>query len=519
MSNDLIVNVSPEEVSIALMRDKDLTELNKEKNNYAYNVGDYYLAKVSRVIPNLNAAFVDVGYEKDAFLHYLDLGPDIRSLNKFVQETISGKQKAANLMYFKFEPQIQKNGKIGDVVRPGQHLLVKIAKEPISQKGPRLSCELALPGRYIVLVPFSDKISVSSKIRESAERDRLRRLIQSILPKNFGCIIRTAAENQKVADLDKDMNDLVAKWELMHKGIATSKAPAKVLGEMNRATTMLRDMVNKNFSFDSIHVNDKNYFEDLKEYVHNAFPEKEKGVKLFSGRVPIFEHFGVNRQIKQLFGRNVPMKSGAYLIIEHTEALHVIDVNSGNNVKSGESQEASALAVNLEAADEIARQLRLRDIGGIIVIDFIDMYKQDHKKILYKKMKEAMKDDKAKHNVLPPSKIGLIQITRERVRPQVNIETTETCPSCNGTGKIGASVVLVDEIEIKLNNLLKDSNIKTPLSLVVHPYVEAYLKKGWFNSMYKQWRKKFNKKFTLESRTSYQFLEYRFFAPNGEEIS
>lgn len=514
----MIVNVSPEEVSIALLRGKELTELNKEKNNYAYNVGDYYLAKVTRVIPNLNAAFVDVGYDKDAFLHYLDLGPDIRSLNRYVQETISGKQKAANLMYFKFEPQIHKNGKIGDVIRPGQQLLVKIAKEPISQKGPRLSCELALPGRYIVLVPFSDKISVSSKIKESAERDRLKRLIQSILPKNFGCIIRTAAENQKVSDLDKDMQDLVTKWEVMHKAISVSKAPSKVLGEMNRATTMLRDMVNKNFIFDNIHVNDKNYFEDLKDYIVNAFPDKHKAVRLYTGRIPIFEHFGVNKQIKQLFGRNVPMKSGAYLIIEHTEALHVIDVNSGNNVKSGESQEASALAVNLEAANEIARQLRLRDIGGIIVIDFIDMYKVEHKKILFKKMREAMKDDKAKHNVLPPSKIGLIQITRERVRPQVNIETTETCPSCGGSGKIGASVLLVDEIEIKLNNILKDPKVKAPITLIVHPYVEAYLKKGWFNSLYKQWRKKTGKRFNLESRTSYQFLEYRFLMNEEEEI-
>lgn len=520
MSNDLIVNVSPDEVSIALMRGKELTELNKEKNNYAYNVGDYYLAKVTRVIPNLNAAFVDVGYEKDAFLHYLDLGPDIRSLNKYVQETISGKQKSSNLMYFKFEPQIRKEGKIGDVLKPGYHVLVKIAKEPISQKGPRLSCELALPGRYIVLVPFSDKISVSSKVKDSAERDRLKRLIQSIIPKNFGCIIRTAAENQKVLDLERDMQDLVNKWETMHKAISVSKAPAKVLGEMNRATTMLRDMVNKNFSFDAIHVNDKSYFEELKEYVHNAFPDKEKAVKLYSGRMPIFEHFGVNRQIKLLFGRNVPMKSGAYLIIEHTEALHVIDVNSGNNVKSGETQENSALAVNLEAADEIARQLRLRDIGGIIVIDFIDMYRAENKKTLFKKMKEAMKDDKAKHNVLPPSKIGLIQITRERVRPQVNIETQETCPSCGGSGKIGASVVVIEEIENKLNNLLKDSRVKTPITLVVHPYVEAYLKKptGFFKSMYKDWRKKTGKKFTLESRTSFQFLEYRFFDPVGEEI-
>lgn len=518
MSNDLIISVSPDEVSIAFLQNKELVELNKEKNDNAFNVGDYYLAKVSRVIPNLNAAFIDVGYEKDAFLHYLDLGPEIRSLNKYVQDTVAGRQKQSNLMYFKFEPEIRKDGKIGDVLKPGQYVMVKIAKEPISQKGPRLSCELALPGRYLVLVPFSDKISISSKIKEQAERDRLKKLIQSIQPKNFGVIVRTAAENIKVAELDKDLTDLVNRWESAFQAIKTAKAPQKVLGELNRTTTLLRDMVNKNFSFDNVFVSDKTYYEDIKAYVRENFPDKEKGIKFYNGKLPIFEHFGVNKQIKSLFGRNVPMKSGAYLIIEHTEALHVIDVNSGNNVKNSETQEASALAVNLEAADEIARQLRLRDIGGIIVVDFIDMYKHDNKKVLYKKMKEAMRNDRAKHNVLPPSKIGLIQITRERVRPQINIETQETCPSCGGSGKIGASVIVVDEIETKLNNLLKDATARKPIKLVVHPFIEAYLKKGWFSSVYKQWRKKYKKQFTLEARTSLQFLEYRFYDPTGKEI-
>lgn len=518
MSNDLIVNVSPDEVSIALLKGKDLVELNKEKNNYAFNVGDYYLAKVSRIIPNLNAAFVDVGYDKDAFLHYLDLGPQIRSLNKYVQDVLSGKQKSSNLMYFKFEPEIQKDGKIGDVLKPGSHVLVKIAKEPISQKGPRLSCELSFPGRYVVLVPFADKISVSSKIRDAAERNRLKKIVHSLIPKNFGAIIRTAAENQSVEDLEKDMQEVMSRWEEIFNNMKQAKAPEKVLGELNRATTMLRDMVNKNFSFDHIYVDDKHYYEEIRSYVHNNFPEKEKDVKLYQGRIPIFEHFGINKQIKILFGRNVPLKSGAYLIIEHTEALHVIDVNSGNNVKSGENQENSALAVNLEAAEEIARQLRLRDIGGIIVVDFIDMYKAENRKILYKKMKEAMKDDKAKHNVLPPSKIGLIQITRERVRPQINIETTEVCPSCAGTGKVSASLILVDEIKIKLKNLLKDNTIKKPLKLIVHPYVEAYLKKGLFTSIYKKWRRELGKQFTVESRDSYQFLEFRFFTPSDKEV-
>ncbi len=517
MSNDLVVNVAPDDVSIALLKNRELIELTKEKSDYAFNVGDYYLAKVTRVIPNLNAAFVDVGYEKDAFLHYLDLGPEIRSLNKYVKEAISGRLKKSSLMYFRFEPQIKKDGKITDVLKAGSHVLVKIAKEPISQKGPRLSCELSLPGRYIVLVPFAEKVSVSSKIRNGKERDRLRKVLEAIQPKNFGIIIRTAAENQPADQLEKDLQDLVQKWDNAFEKIRQGKTPTKVLGELNRTTTLLRDMVNKDFHFDQVIVNDQEYFEQTRSYMQENFPEREKSVKLYNGRLPVFEHFGINRQIKTLFGKNVPMKSGAYLVIEHTEALHVIDVNSGNNVKSGDSQEESALAVNLEAADEIARQLRLRDIGGIIVVDFIDMYKAENRKILYKQMREAMKDDRAKHNVLPPSKIGLIQITRERVRPQVNIETSETCPSCKGTGKVAATVILTDEIEIRLKQMLEQYKGK-PITLMVHPYVEAYLKKGWFNSVYKQWKKKYGKHFKIESRTSYPLIDYRFFDGEGTEL-
>jgi ribonuclease G len=508
VSNDLVINVTPEEVNIAQLRNRELYELNKEKSNYAFNVGDYYLARVTRVISNLNAAFVDVGYEKDGFLHYLDLGPDIRSLNKFVGDSVSGKTKHSTLQHLRFEPQIQKDGKIGDVLKAGQHVLVKIAKEPISQKGPRLSCELSFPGRYLVLVPFNDKVNISSKIRENKERDRLKKIISGNVPKNFGVIVRTASENKSEEDLLRDLEELIQRWSLCFKNIRNLKAPAKVLGELNRTTTLLRDMVNKDFSFDNIYVDDDVYVEQLLEYTRANFPDKESSIKRFKGKLPIFEHFGVNRQIKMLFGRNVPLKSGAYLIIEHTEALHVIDVNSGNNVKSADTQENAALAVNLEAAEEIARQLRLRDLGGIIVVDFIDMYKADNRKILFKKMKEAMKDERAKYNVLPPSKIGLIQITRERVRPQINIETAEVCPACKGSGKVESTLLLTDEILQQLKSYFQQNTSEKSVKLQVHPFVESYLSKGWFNPIIRQWNKELKRKIALEGRSAYHMLEY-----------
>lgn len=516
MSNDLIVNVSPEEVSIALLREKDLVELNREKNNYAFNVGDYYLAKVSRVIPNLNAAFIDVGYEKDAFLHYLDLGQQAQSLNKFVEQTQNGKQNVSNLMYFKNEPDIKKDGKINDIVKSGQNLLVQVAKEPISAKGPRITTEISLAGRYLVLIPFAEKISVSSKIRNIEEKNRLKDLMHKIKPKNFGVIVRTVAEGKPVSDLEADLNELVNRWDECYKVLKTSQPPVRVLGEADRTNVILRDFLNA--SFNAIHVNDQAVYEDLKSYIKTISPDKVDILKYYSGKLPIFDAYGVEKQIKSLFGKTVHMKSGAYLVIEHTEALHVFDVNSGNRAKSDNTQEENALDVNLEAAVEVARQLKLRDMGGIIVIDFIDMHHADNRKLLYDKLKEEMKSDRAKHNILPPSKFGLIQITRQRLRPEVNVEVLETCSSCGGTGKVQPSIIFIDQLENTLKFILKEQNNKN-LSLHIHPYIEAYIKKGGlFRSLQWKWYFEFKQWVKVQGVSSLGLMDYQFFNKDMNEI-
>jgi ribonuclease G len=515
MSLDLIINSKSSEDVIALVEDKRLIELHKERNNNNYSVGDIYLARIKKVMPGLNAAFVDVGYSKDAFLHYLDLGPNFSSLNKFVQDVLGGKQNTSSLKNFKFLPEIDKNGKIPDQLSAGQKVLVQIAKEPISTKGPRLSSELSLAGRYMVLVPFSNRISVSQKIRNQDEKDRLKRLIKSIRPEGFGVIVRTVAENKKVADLHADLSDLSDKWQECFKQLKKAKAPHRVLGEISRSSAMLRDLMNKDFS--NIFVDNQETKKDLKEYISSIAPGKEKIVRGYRRNIPIFEHFGIERQIKALFGKNVTMKSGAYLVIEHTEALHVIDVNSGQRNRKKNDQEQNAIEVNIEAAGEIARQLRLRDMGGIIVIDFIDMRESSNRELLFEKMREAMQEDRAKHTILPPSKFGLVQITRQRVRPEMDIKTSEKCPCCNGTGESQATILLIEEIQNNLLYIIKQLNQKK-VSLVAHPFVAAYLTKGFY-SIQRKWYVNHNRWVNIRKSDSYQFLEYRFFDANGEEIS
>jgi ribonuclease G len=514
VSNELVINVTASEIVIALLENKQLVELNKEKSNLQFSVGDIYLGKVKKIMPGLNAAFVDVGYEKDAFLHYLDLGPQFQSLNKFLKAAQNKKGKLISLSKSKNEPDINKNGKISEVLSSGQTVIVQIAKEPISTKGPRLGSEISIAGRHLVLIPFSEKVSVSQKIESQEERIRLKKLIQSIKPKNYGVIVRTVAEGKKVAVLDEELNSLVKKWEAAFENLKGINPPKLIIGELSRTSAILRDMLNGTFS--SITVNDENICSEIKDYISTIAPEKEKIVKLHSGGTPIFEKNGIDKQIKTLFGKTVSFKNGAYLIIEHTEALHVIDVNSGNRSKTGASQESNALEVNVSAAQEIARQLRLRDMGGIIVVDFIDMHDQEHKQLLFEKMKEAMAADRAKHNILPVSKFGLMQITRQRVRPELSVETLEKCPTCKGTGEIAPSIVFEEEIFNNISFLVNNQTLRS-ITIKVHPYVASYLCGGLLSKRL-QWSMKLRCWVQIIGVPSYHYLEHHFFYKDGEEI-
>lgn len=514
MNKELIVRSSSDAVDFALLKDGKLIELNKEMDSNNFSVGDIMIAKVRKPVTGLNAAFVNVGYEKDAFLHYHDLGPQLATMLKFIKQVSLGKLKDYSLKDFQFEKDIDKDGSIIDVIKANQSLLVQIVKEPISTKGPRISSELSLAGRYLVMVPFSERVSVSQKIESNEEKDRLKRLVKSIKPKGFGIIIRTVAEGKKVAELDKDLENLLNKWSAMCKKLYKAPHPSKVLVEVNRASSILRDVFNDTFS--GIHVDDETLYNQIKDYVHEIAPEKESIVKFYDSTVPIFEKFGIERQIKTSFGRTASMSKGAYLIIEHTEALHVIDVNSGNRSNKARNQEDTAFEVNLLAASEIARQLRLRDMGGIIVVDFIDMTKGEHRRKLFDHLRSEMKEDRAKHKILPPSKFGLIQITRQRVRPEMNIKTSEENP--DGLGQeVEAPIGLIDKINADLEKLLKGPAKDNSITLNIHPFIAAYLTKG-FPSIRNKWFLEYKKWIKILPRDAYTYLEYRFKSKDGKTI-
>lgn len=515
MTSEVIVDVQPKDISIALLEDKRLVEFQQEGRAEHFSVGNIYLAKVRKIMTGLNACFVNVGYEKDAFLHYLDLGTHFNTVEKFLQ--LIGDEKRKNLSISKVPAQLEleKGGSIQNTLKVGQEVLVQIVKEPISTKGPRLTCELSFAGRYLVLIPFGDKVSVSSKIKSNAERARLKQLIQSIKPKGFGVIIRTVAENKRVPELDMELGILLKRWEdAVAKIMHAKQVPTLAYEETSRAVALLRDLFNP--SYENIYVNDQTVYNEIHDYVSLIAPERKHIVKLYKGQVPIFDNFSVTKQIKTSFGRTVTYKHGAYMIIEHTEALHVVDINSGNRSKSLEGQEVNALDVNLGAADELARQLRLRDMGGIIVVDFIDMNLAENRQKLYERMCQNMQKDRARHNILPLSKFGLMQITRQRVRPAMDVNVEEDCPTCGGTGHIKSSILFTDTLEKKIDFLVNNLGIHK-FRLHVHPFVAAYINQGVISLKHK-WQLKYGWGIKIIPNQKLAFLQYIFYNSKGEEI-
>lgn len=513
MEKELFVKTTPTKVEIALLENRKLVELHTQKNDNDYTVGDIFLAYTKMLRPGLNAAFLDVGKRKDAFLHYTDLGAQIKSVQKFTRMALDKQLSGHLLENFKLQPDNDKHGKIDVVFKKSQACLVQILKEPISTKGPRLTCEITLAGRFMVMTPFKNNVSVSKKIVNQDERKRLKVLVESIKPKNFGIIIRTAAEGKKVADLHDEISNLTKKWETITDGLAASSKADKVLSEVDKTRGFLRDILND--SFNKIVVDNKELYDDARGYLQNVAPNQAKLLSLYKGKKPIFDNFSINKQIKSSFSKTPTMASGAYIVIEHTEAMHVVDVNSGPKSQSRD-QEASALKVNIDAAREIARQLRLRDLGGLVVIDFIDQRNKENKNILYSKMKEFMAPDRAQHTVLPLSKFGLIQITRQRVKPELKINTLEVCPSCSGSGKIEPTQLLPDEIERHMRFIIETYPNAT-ISLKLNPLLYTYFKKGLYTRQMK-WYVEHKKWIKLISDPAMHITQYIFLNKFNDEI-
>ena len=515
MTSEVIIDVQPKDISIALLEDKQLVEYQKEQRTASFSVGNIYVAKVKKLMPGLNACFVDVGAERVAFLHYLDLGSQFNSYEKYLKQVVSDRKKLYPIQKAHIQPELKKDGSIANTLKVGQEILVQIIKEPINTKGPRLTCELSFAGRYLVLIPFDDSVSVSTKIKRGEERSRLKQLIQSIKPKNFGVIVRTVAEGKRAAELDAEMKILLKRWEeTITKVQKTTERPQICFEEESRTVALLRDLFNP--TYDGIHVNDSGIYEEIKNYLGLIAPEKKDIVKLYNGTLPIFDNYDVTKQLKSGFGKTVNYRHGAYLIIETTEAMHVVDVNSGTRIKKENGQEANALETNLGAADELARQLRLRDMGGIIIVDFIDMKLPEDRQMLYERMCKNMQKDRAKHNILPLSKFGLMQITRQRVRPAMSVNVDETCPTCFGKGTIKSSILFTDTLESKIDTLVNKIGIRK-FYLHVHPYVAAYINKGVF-SLKRQWQMKYGLGVRIIPSQKLAFLQYEFYDTDRQFI-
>lgn len=515
MESKLILDVNEQQIAIALTEDGRLVEFSKESREASFSVGNIYLAKVKKNMPGLNAAFVDVGYEKDAFLHYLDLGFHFSSAQNFVSGVLNNRKRTPNMNKVQPTEELPKDGLITDYLVGGREVLVQVVKEPISTKGPRLTAEISLAGRGLVLIPFGQKVSISQKIQSNEERFRLKKIIQQAKPANYGVIVRTVAEGKPAEELLNELNVLIKRWEeALDKLRQTQQAPALIVEEIGRAEAILRDHFNPNY--DQIVVNDKEVYEAIKSYVALIEPSRASIVKYYDDTLPIFDVYNLTKQIKSSFGKIVPFRKGAYLVIEHTEALHVIDVNSGTRNKSSNVQEDNAFEVNMAAVDEIAHQLRLRDMGGIVIIDLIDMRTAEHKQQVYERMCQNMKSDSAKHQVLPLTKFGLMQITRQRVRPATEVDTLENCPVCHGKGKIRASILFVDFLESRIEMVERQHKTKR-FTLFVHPFVYAYLRQGWFSLLHK-WRFKYGFFYKVLPNYNFSLLQYQFLDAKGNEL-
>lgn len=514
MSKNLFISANKDTIKVALLNGNSLIEYHKFPRNNVLSVGDIYLAKVKKPVPSLNAAFVNINADKEAYLPYIELGPNFNSLNKIMRMGVSGFKLQDRLSKFKKAELLEKEGKIATVLKKGQDTIVQISKEPISNKGAKATGEISLAGRFLVLIPFGYKVNISKKIGNPETKKRLKNLVKEIKPKNMGMIIRTVAEDATDDELRHDLNSLLVKWDHFYDNLKSAKSPKKLLSEDNRLRSLMRDMIND--TYQHITINDESIYNDLKDYFKAISPAMAGLMRHHKNKTDIFEHYGINKAIKVSFGKTVSVANGAYLVIEHTEALHVIDVNSGRAKATDKTREENILAINEESAKEVARQLRLRDMGGIIVIDFIDLKAPKDRKHILEVMNAAMSIDRAKHTILPMTKFGLMQITRERVRPEVVITTTETCVSCNGTGKMQNSELIVDKLETEIKYLIKNQNQKT-LKVSVHPYIFGYLKQG-FPCIWYKWQWKLKTRLKLSKNTKLAITQYTIEDKEGDAL-
>ena len=516
MTKEIIINSSTTQTRVAITEEGNLVDFFVDYPENRRMVGDMYLGRIARVLPGIRAAFVDIGMKHDAFLHFSDIGETTKQLQDMIGEDDSDVDEDDEEETPPPRNNYHQNNKNRDSGVPhlhkGQDIIVQITKEPVNNKGVRVTSSVSLPGRFCVLLPFDNKIGVSKRISDFKERRRLRHIARSILPKNYGLIIRTVARNQKEEMLKEDLSNLLKTWEEIESTIKSEEPPSLVYQDLSTTSSVIRDLFTPDVS--KVFIDAKKLYRQIKEYVQLVQPSLVDKIELYKSHLPIFDAFKIEEQIKVLMGRRVSLPSGGYLIIEHTEAMVVIDVNSGRYAKSKE-QEQNSLKTDLEASREIARQLRLRDIGGIIVVDFIDLEEEKNRKKIYDELKKEFRKDRAKVSVLQMSDFGLVQITRQRIRQNIMQAMKEVCPYCLGTGLLTKGSHLVYDIEEWMRKFKRVSKERS-IIIKCHPSVAGKLREGKIKGMTRL-QFKYLVKITLEEDESIPVGQFRFFSKKTQK--
>jgi ribonuclease G len=505
MKNQIIIHSSGKQTRVALLENGELAQLFIESEENQRTVGDIYLARVHKVMSGIRAAFIDVGMEKDAFLHFSDAGDHLGDYIKMMNGPKSiSKDADKDLQKFDKLSNNDKQILAGKLLQNNQRILVQIVKEPIGSKGPRVSTDITIAGRFLVLIPMGNYIAISKKINNGKERRRLKKIAGDMLPDGFGVIIRTVAQGQDKESLEDDMRTVLKKWERILNKLENAKPPTLLYKDLDITESLIRDLFAK--QYDRVLIDDYQLYKSIKSYVSQIAPKMLPSVQLYKGKDHIFDHVNVGHDVNSIFSPRVRMPSGGYLIFEQTEAMYVVDVNSGPYAAK-EKQEDNSLKTNLEAAREIAKQLRLRDIGGIIVVDFIDLRDDKNRKKIYDELKKEFKKDRAKTNVIGMSDFGLIQITRQRIRPSVVNSVSKVCPMCGGSGSVVSQDTIVTDIESWISKF-KYSTEYRAVDIYINPYLRSYLTRGLFSLRFK-WMLKYKVKLTFIADETISLNEFK----------
>lgn len=521
MKNQIIIHAAGQQTRIALIENGELAQFFIESPENQRTVGDIYVADVRKVMAGIRAAFVNLNTPKDAFLHFSDLGEhledyivmlngkdairkdDLKRLTEY--RKLKGAKGESSQGNPKTGLTTEEQNLMGNCLQTGQKLLVQIVKEPIGSKGPRVSTNISLAGRFLVLIPMGDYIAVSKRIRSYKERKTLRQLVADRLPNGFGVIVRTVAEGVDPELVEADLRELLDKWTGMMALLAEAKPPTLLHRDLEMTESLIRDLFAKDY--DRILIDDKKMYAQLRQYVAKIAPSMLPNIQLYQKSEHIFDHMRIHSDVESIFSPRVKIPSGGYLIFEQTEAMVVVDVNSGRYAAK-KAQEDNSLKTNLEAAREIAKQLRLRDMGGIIVVDFIDLKEDANRKKVYDELKKEFRKDRAKTNILPMSDFGLVQITRQRIRPSVVNSVSRVCPMCGGSGEMVSHNTILSDLEGWLNKFRHTTKFWS-VDLHLNPYMKGMLTKGLFSQQFR-WMIKYRLRLNLVEDAQISMNDYRF---------